>query len=103
LVGDAAHAVSPHAGQGASLALEDAICLANHLRKLEFGDAFSAYQKERQPRVEKIVAEARKRGEGKHALPPNAAKIRDFILSAFLKLKGKHLFDEAYQFKSVWD
>ncbi len=61
LVGDAAHAISPHAGQGVSLALEDAMCLANHLRNVSYPDAFLAYQRDRQPRVEKIVAEARKR------------------------------------------
>ncbi len=103
LIGDAAHAISPHAGQGASLALEDAICLANHLRSYGYHEAFAAYQQDRQRRVEKIVAEARKRGEGKHAIPPNAAKIRDFMLSMFLRLRGKHLFDEAYQYRSTWN
>src|SRR5262245_47581203 len=34
LVGDAAHATSPHAGQGASLAMEDAVVLARCLRDI---------------------------------------------------------------------
>lgn len=103
LIGDAAHAISPHAGQGASLALEDAICVAKHLRNNSHGEAFVKYQHERQTRVEKIVADARKRGEHKHALPSNAAKVRDFMLSMFLRLRGKHMFDEAYQYAATWD
>ena len=102
LIGDAAHAVSPHAGQGASLALEDALCLASHLRNGGYQNAFSKYQRDRQQRVETIVAEARKRGEGKHSLPPNAARIRDFMLSLFLRFRGKHLFDDAYRYKETW-
>jgi 2-polyprenyl-6-methoxyphenol hydroxylase-like FAD-dependent oxidoreductase len=102
LIGDAAHAVSPHAGQGASLALEDAICLASHLRSSAYHNAFMKYQRDRQQRVETIVAEARKRGEGKHSLPPNAARIRDFMLSLFLRFRGKHLFDEAYRYQATW-
>ena len=35
LIGDAAHAISPHAGQGASMAMEDAITLAKCLRDVK--------------------------------------------------------------------
>ena len=49
-IGDAVHATSPSAGQGASLALEDAITLARCLRDLpDRAEAFAAYQRERQP------------------------------------------------------
>lgn len=103
LIGDAAHAISPHAGQGVSLALEDALCLAKSLRDKGFAEAFTAYQAARQPRVEKLIAEARKRGDAKQALTPGAAKIRDFILGAFLRLRGKRMFDEAYGYGCTWD
>jgi 2-polyprenyl-6-methoxyphenol hydroxylase-like FAD-dependent oxidoreductase len=44
LVGDAIHAVSPTAGQGASLAMEDAIVLAQCLRDIpELEQAFATY------------------------------------------------------------
>jgi len=103
LIGDAAHAISPHAGQGVSLALEDALCLAKHLRDLSYTEAFVAYQRERQARVEKIVAEARKRGDAKHALTPGAAKIRNFMLGMFLRLRGNRMFEEAYRYAAEWD
>ena len=103
LIGDAAHAISPHAGQGVSLALEDAICLAKHLRRLSYEEAFVAYQQDRQARVEKIVAEARKRGDAKHALTPGAARIRNFILGMFLRLRGDRIFEEAYRYTADWD
>lgn len=103
LIGDAAHAISPHAGQGVSLALEDAICLAKCLRHDPYAEAFAAYQAKRQARVVKMVAEARKRGEAKHTLTPGAARIRDFILGAFLRLRRKRMFDEAYGYATEWD
>lgn len=103
LIGDAAHAISPHAGQGVSLALEDAICLARHLRSEPHADAYLNFQRDRQERIEKIVAEARKRGESKHPLPPAGAKIRDFMLGMFLRLRGSRMFDEVYAYPALWD
>jgi 2-polyprenyl-6-methoxyphenol hydroxylase-like FAD-dependent oxidoreductase len=47
LVGDAAHAMSPHLGQGANLALVDAECLARHLARYSLSDALVAYRNER--------------------------------------------------------
>ena len=58
LMGDAAHAPSPSSGQGASMALEDAVELARCLRDVTGGveAAFAAYEELRRARVEKIVA-----------------------------------------------
>ncbi len=58
LVGDAAHAPSPSSGQGAAMALEDAVELARCLRDVTggVGEAFAAYEGLRRARVEKIVA-----------------------------------------------
>ncbi len=56
LVGDAAHAPSPSSGQGASLALEDAVVLAACLRDhREPPAAFAAYEAARRSRVERVV------------------------------------------------
>jgi 2-polyprenyl-6-methoxyphenol hydroxylase-like FAD-dependent oxidoreductase len=53
LIGDAAHAASPATGQGASMALEDAVVLAKSLRDApDTGTALSLYEELRRPRVE---------------------------------------------------
>ncbi|WP_370939032.1 FAD-dependent monooxygenase [Amycolatopsis sp. cg13] len=57
LAGDAAHAASPAAGQGASMALEDAVVLGQCLRDLpDAPAAFAAYDRLRRARAEKLVA-----------------------------------------------
>jgi 2-polyprenyl-6-methoxyphenol hydroxylase-like FAD-dependent oxidoreductase len=57
LVGDAAHAASPAAGQGASMALEDSVVLAQCLRDLpDAPAAFTVYERLRRERVERLVA-----------------------------------------------
>ncbi|KRF39385.1 NAD(P)/FAD-dependent oxidoreductase [Terrabacter sp. Soil810] len=57
IVGDAAHAPSPSSGQGASLALEDAVVLATCLRDGgTVEEALTAYDTARRDRVERIVA-----------------------------------------------
>jgi len=53
LLGDAAHAASPATGQGASMALEDAVVLAKCLRDLpDTETALARYESLRRPRVE---------------------------------------------------
>ncbi|MTD14824.1 FAD-dependent monooxygenase [Nakamurella sp. YIM 132087] len=66
LVGDAAHAPSPSSGQGASMALEDAVVLAQALRDHpDPAAAFAAYERARRTRVEKIVAVGARSGSAK--------------------------------------
>jgi len=67
LVGDAAHAVSPHSGQGASMALEDAIALAKALRAQpdQPAAAFASFEAARRPRAERVVAMGRRSGDQK--------------------------------------
>lgn len=53
IIGDAAHAASPATGQGASMALEDAVILAKSLRDTPDAErAFALYEACRRPRVE---------------------------------------------------
>ncbi|MDQ1041010.1 2-polyprenyl-6-methoxyphenol hydroxylase-like FAD-dependent oxidoreductase [Streptomyces sp. V3I8] len=55
-IGDAAHAASPATGQGASLALEDAVALAQSLRDApDTESALSRYESLRRPRVEENI------------------------------------------------
>ena len=56
VIGDAAHAVSPSSGQGASLAAEDAVVLVICLRDVPgIPAALDEYERRRRPRVERIV------------------------------------------------
>lgn len=66
LIGDVAHATLPRAGQGASLAMEDAVGLADCLRDVPDRDAnFAAFERLRKGRVEKLVEEARRNRDRK--------------------------------------
>jgi len=86
-VGDAVHATSPSAGQGASLALEDAQALAMCLREeADHEAAFARYQALRQPRADKVVEYARKINSQKRVSKSRVAvAIRDAMLPLFLK------------------
>ena len=71
IVGDAAHATSPSSGQGASMAIEDAVVLAKCLRDLpDVSRAFAAYEQLRRERVERVVAQERGPAAAK---PPGAS------------------------------
>ncbi|MEU1269348.1 NAD(P)/FAD-dependent oxidoreductase [Streptomyces sp. NPDC005799] len=71
LVGDAAHAASPATGQGASMALEDAVILAKCLRDTPDPDsALSLYEELRRPRVEHNVTVSGNISRGVQATPP---------------------------------
>jgi 2-polyprenyl-6-methoxyphenol hydroxylase-like FAD-dependent oxidoreductase len=86
LLGDAAHATSPHIGQGASLALEDTVVLYNYLKQYNSPEnAFKYFQKERQQRVEKIIKQARKVGNAKSKPNPVAVWFRDKLMGFFIK------------------
>ena len=91
LIGDAAHATSPHAGQGASLALEDALRLTIHLdQEQEIGTAFRNFESERRPRVERIVALARRNGNQKREFSRTGAWVRDRMLKFLIPLGARN-------------
>jgi salicylate hydroxylase len=54
LLGDAAHPMLPHAGQGSNQAIEDAVVLAHFLSRLEVGEALRRYEQFRRPRTRLI-------------------------------------------------
>ena len=90
LIGDAAHATSPHAGQGASLALEDAMRLGRLMQqRQELGVTFQRFEAERRPRAERIVALARRNGNSKREFSATGAWIRDRMLKLLLPLSAK--------------
>lgn len=56
LIGDAAHATTPHLGQGAGMAIEDSIVLAEELSNADsVNNAFSAFMERRAERCRYIV------------------------------------------------
>jgi 2-polyprenyl-6-methoxyphenol hydroxylase-like FAD-dependent oxidoreductase len=57
VIGDAAHAASPATGQGASMAIEDAVVLAKALRDADgFPAGLALYEEIRRPRVSRNIA-----------------------------------------------
>lgn len=65
LLGDAVHATTPHLGQGAGLAIEDSLVLAEELgRHPEPESAFAAYRARRFERCAYIVNASRAIGDG---------------------------------------
>ena len=85
IIGDAAHAAAPSSGQGASMAMEDALVLATCLRdRPDTARAFAAFEQRRRPRVERVVAYGARSSSGK-AAGPIARVIRDLVLPIVLK------------------
>lgn len=73
LVGDAAHAASPATGQGASMALEDAVILAKCLRDAPDTDsALTRFEELRRPRVEHNITVSGNISRGVHPPSPTA-------------------------------
>ncbi|EKG18343.1 Monooxygenase FAD-binding protein [Macrophomina phaseolina MS6] len=66
LLGDAAHATTPHLGAGAGQAMEDAYVLSNLLGKAETAEdlpnVFQAYDAVRRPRTQQVVEFSRQSG-----------------------------------------
>jgi FAD-dependent urate hydroxylase len=86
LIGDAVHATSPSAGQGASMAVEDAVILARCLRDApDVTTAYATYERLRRPRVEKVVAYSKTLSNSKTA-GPVARVFRDLMMPVALKL-----------------
>ena len=85
IIGDAAHATAPSSGQGASMAIEDAVVLARCLRDLtDIRQAFATYERLRRRRVERIVAHGARTSNSK-AAGPVARVIRDMMMPMILK------------------
>lgn len=84
VIGDAAHATSPAAAQGASLALEDSALLALSLRdRSGVRDALTAFVSARRDRVERVVAAGAETGRpappGPRPDPPRGGNPSDWL------------------------
>ncbi|MBT1696808.1 FAD-dependent monooxygenase [Fulvivirgaceae bacterium PWU4] len=105
LIGDAAHAMAPHAGQGASTSMEDAMLLAKLLRDPHgnYGQVFEDFQLARQDRVSSIIEQARKYGNSKKILSPVAVAFRDLFMRVFMRLFGPRLNARVYAYRIHWN
>ncbi|GHI01916.1 FAD-dependent oxidoreductase [Streptomyces cellostaticus] len=81
-LGDAAHAMTPHLGQGACQALEDAATLAAALAGTPtVGAALARYDAERRPRAQSVARAARQAGRmGQQLSHPVAVALRNTAL-----------------------
>ena len=83
VIGDAAHAVG--AGQGASMAIEDAIVLAKCLKSSpNVTEALVRYERFRRPRVERVLEGGKANGEAK-TWGPLQKRIADLIAPIFFR------------------
>jgi len=89
LIGDAAHAVAPHSGQGASMALEDAQYLAKLLREsngLQLERVFAEFEQHRRPRTDKVIALGRRNGRYKEKVSAFAFWMQQQMIRIFVPL-----------------
>jgi salicylate hydroxylase len=83
LIGDAAHPMLQYLAQGACMAIEDAVCLANRVETAQgdYAAAFQEYQACRYLRTGRVQIMARVYGEFYHASGV-ARELRNMMLSA---------------------
>jgi 2-polyprenyl-6-methoxyphenol hydroxylase-like FAD-dependent oxidoreductase len=90
LVGDAAHATAPTLSEGAAMALEDALVLADALRRSgTVDDALAAYESRRRPRTKWVLDRTRDRDRTRDVPPA----LRDPLLRG----RGGRIFQEHYR------
>lgn len=81
LLGDAAHATSPHLGMGAAMALEDAAWLCNTFDPQgDLGVWLTRYEAARKPRGERVVRASRTMARFLHVQNPIIVAARDTLL-----------------------
>ncbi len=102
LVGDAAHVMSPHTGQGASMALEDSHTLSLLIERSEnIPEAFRKFESVRKPRVEKIIEQSRRNGNHKKKMGPIGCWVRDTMLTLVLPVFVPKGQEWMYQYDGV--
>ncbi|MFL6122484.1 FAD-dependent monooxygenase [Actinophytocola sp.] len=104
LVGDAVHAPSNSSGQGASQAIESGLELARCLRDLpDARSAFTAYERLRRPRVERIAANAAKINHVK-APGPLVRAMMPVLMRLLLKtaMRPEKTFGPVQRYRVDW-
>lgn len=95
LLGDSAHASTPHHGAGAGMAVEDAFVLTKLLASSkgvhDLTSVFAAYDAVRRPRSQRLVASSRRIGQ--------IYDLEDELIGDNMEAMGKHL-DQAWDW--IW-
>ena len=90
LIGDAAHATSPNMAEGAAMALEDALVLAESLHRHEaIPAALSDFETRRRPRTDWVRAQTHRRDRTRYA----PTVVRNLVLRTF----GRRIFRSNYR------
>jgi salicylate hydroxylase len=97
LLGDAAHPILPFLAQGAVMAIEDAVVLADTLAS-DAAIPLAAYELARRPRTHKVQDTARRNGQIYH-LSGVAAAARDLALRAVPSAQMMARYDWLYGWK----
>jgi salicylate hydroxylase len=95
LAGDAAHATSPHLGQGANQAMEDAYYLVRFWKTnaKNYIKAFDDYTQVRKERTTRLVQAARRQGEARVCADPEKCQERNHMLK-----KGFNINDFSWMY-----
>ncbi|MEQ7011298.1 FAD-dependent monooxygenase [Actinopolymorpha sp. B17G11] len=104
LLGDAAHAISPTSGQGASLAIEDGVVLAKCLRdQPDTGAALAAFEALRRRRVEKLITRAKRTSDQK--IPGRVSGlIRDrIVIPLVARQAARSTSDWVHDYRINWE
>jgi 2-polyprenyl-6-methoxyphenol hydroxylase-like FAD-dependent oxidoreductase len=81
LLGDAAHPLLPHTGQGAAQAMVDAVTLGRALRgTVDVVPALRAYEASRRPRTMALLAQGRRTARVMRTMNPVACFVREQVV-----------------------
>jgi 2-polyprenyl-6-methoxyphenol hydroxylase-like FAD-dependent oxidoreductase len=83
LLGDAAHPVLPHTGQGAAQAIVDAVSLGDALeRDADVERALRSYERERLPKTSALLRQGRRTARIMRTMNPLACYVREAVVRA---------------------
>jgi 2-polyprenyl-6-methoxyphenol hydroxylase-like FAD-dependent oxidoreductase len=103
LIGDAVHALSPSAGQGASMAIEDSVVLAKCLRDVpNLATAFATYEGMRRDRVEQVLTTALAADPGAISWRRVIHRVLHDFKIAREETRGNHPHSWIYDYRLDW-